>query len=110
MVEKIPLTDNCVFTQSHAQKFAHLRDLDILSESDPQIDILIGTDNPYPFWCLQSRTGHPSEPYAQLSPLGWFVVGFGKDAKKDSSSNKANVMLTNVSSSMPPVNLNISTK
>ena len=92
VVDKIPVGNNCIFTKEHALEYAHLRDLDIVSESNPQIDILIGTDNPYPFWCLENRTGLPSEPYAQRSPLGWFIVG----VKSNSKDSAANILLTSV--------------
>ena len=107
VLKDIPVNGTCIFSKSHVKQYKHLRDLNISSDANSQIDMLIGTDNPYLFWCLDSRRGSPSEPYAQKGPLGWYVVG---SSKKPSCSeeNKANVMMTHIAPFISPVNLNVS--
>ena len=85
VVDKIPASTLNVFTKKHAQAYEHLKDLPLTESTSPDIEVLIGIDNPSVFWSLETRTGEWNQPYGQRGPLGWFVLG--QTPCHDSSDN-----------------------
>ena len=57
----------------------HLRDLDVVSSFDHDVDLLIGQDYARCFLPLDVRKGSKDEPYAVRTPLGYVLYGASSD-------------------------------
>ena len=70
----LPISRNCHANRDICKKFAHLRDVPIATMDEP-VCLLIGSDTPEAFRCLEERRGGRKEPIAIKTPLGWTVQG-----------------------------------
>ena len=60
-------------------RYSHLRDLDVVSSFDHDVDLLIGQDYARCFLPLDVRKGSKDEPYAVRTPLGYVLYGASSD-------------------------------
>ena len=57
-------------------KWRHLKDINSLPVGPcPIADVLIGVHHPDLLYTLKDVRGHPGEPIARLTPLGWTCIG-----------------------------------
>ena len=68
-------------------RYSHLRDIDVVSSFDHDVDLLIGQDYARCFLPLDVRKGSKDEPYAVRTPLGYVLYG----ASSDDGCNKLTV-------------------
>ena len=52
----------------------HLLDVPVESFGDGTVDVLLGLDAVALMAAVEVRRGHNSEPYAELTPLGWVIA------------------------------------
>ena len=71
---KLPVSKENMATQQDAEKWSHLRDIEI-PEIDAEVSLLIGSDVPQALGPLEIRRGQRGEPYATRTALGWVVNG-----------------------------------
>ena len=57
------------------QHYVHLRDVPVESFGDGTVDVLLGLDAAALMAPVEVRRGEHSEPYAELTPLGWVIAG-----------------------------------
>ena len=72
--------------QTVKDQFDHLKDIEISNVKTSDIKILIGANAPEAFIQLEVRKGHPNEPYAIKTALGWSLLG--KLSNENKSYNK----------------------
>ena len=60
-------------------RYSHLRDIDVVSSFDHDVDLLIGQDYARCFLPLDVRKGGKDEPYAVRTPLGYVLYGASSD-------------------------------
>ena len=80
------VTGNLIATEWKyvAKDWEHLKNLDFSEvSSKKKVDLLIGSDYPDLHISLKEIRGHPGEPIARLTPLGWTCVGRTKLKEKD---------------------------
>ena len=70
-VEKLPISPNPCLTEKELNSWTHLRGIEIPKLSHPDVQLLIGIDNPELFWTHDERYGKRSEPFAIKTSLGW---------------------------------------
>ena len=70
----LPISRSCRTNRDVIKRFTHLRDLPIATMDEP-VCLLIGSDTPEAFQCLEERRGGRKEPIAIKTPLGWTVQG-----------------------------------
>ena len=71
---KLPMSKENMATQQDAEKWSHLRDIEI-PEIDAEVSLLIGSYVPQALEPLEIRRGQRGEPYATRTALGWVVNG-----------------------------------
>ena len=59
--------------------YSHLKDIDVVTSVDHDVDLLIGQDYASCFVPLDVRKGRHNEPYAVRTPLGYVVNGVNND-------------------------------
>ena len=57
------------------QHYVHLRDVSAESFGDGTVDVLLGLDAAALMAPVEVRRGEHTEPYAELTPLGWVIAG-----------------------------------
>ena len=72
--------------------FEHLSDIKLHDASYSSIDILIGSNVPDCFVVREQRIGTSGEPYAQLFPLGWAVIGPLKNSSINTEVSSVNLI------------------
>ena len=92
---KLPVSKENMATQQDAEKWSHLRDIEI-PEIDAEVSLLIGSDVPQALGPLEIRRGQRGEPSATGTALGWVVndpLGRNGDAPHSVSFINADVQL-----------------
>ena len=69
-VEKLPISPNPCLTEKELNSWTHLRGIEIPKLSHPDVQLLIGIDNPELFWTQEERYGKRREPFAIKTFLG----------------------------------------
>ena len=59
--------------------YSHLKDIDVVTSVDHDVDLLIGQDYASCFVPLDVRKGRHNKPYAVRTPLGYVVNGVNND-------------------------------
>ena len=84
------VTGNLQSIDWNAQKWKwnHLRGINFPQLGPkPTVDILIGIDNSDLLYSIKEVIGHPGEPIARLTPLGWTCVGGSYSTSKQNITN-----------------------
>jgi hypothetical protein len=76
------------------REFKHLADLPLHKMADGDVpDILLGLDNIH-VHALDLRRGRKSEPYAELTALGWVVRGNPKNSPNNSEEEEQAIFMS----------------
>ena len=76
-VSSLPVLPNPTLTEDELQNWPHLSGVDIPTQQDGTVMLLIGVDNPEVFWTIDERHGKRGQPYAIKTVLGWSLIGCG---------------------------------
>ena len=86
-VEKLPISPNPCLTEKELNIWTHLRGIEIPKLSHPDVQLLIGIDNPELFWTQEERYGKRREPFAIKTFLGWSIIGGSSYSNKTLNIN-----------------------